>query len=636
MSLLVLVNGRSAAIKEGSTFEFISENPLFTEAEGYTLNIEFPLKDCRQNIEIFGFINRHGHNAIGRPVDMEIRSGINVFRGVGVITSVSDIVCKVQFLSGKSADNYYNSLSEVFVNELDLGAVPSEFWLAKDVSVERAWAGHAGGMDMVAIPYVNENTGNIINNTKRDTSIDTSSGGAPGFNHVWKEPEEAKDVEFYTMYLSWFPYLLDIAKKICKAIDFDFDFTQWENSKWRELLLCNAVPGTWSFDWNLLLPRWSVLEFFQKLEPLLEGFFDFDMINNKIAFRFYSDAIDENIVTVDNVIDEFSSDVFDADETDCKLISQRYVGYAQSSNKSALAYSCDWLMYKYQANRDLYISELETPGELYRLANTNNWSSYDKLIYGPRGGLKSQCFYLKSVDRYVSHRVIQTSWWDDGWGQSDYRNVLCYLRRVPMMFNVFGSRNVPSQESKIGSPDLSIEYVPAVIDDTDMRRMLFMPLGEFEEEFGEPMLEEDMKDGSTLKIWDSLTMRYLEQGNQEKAAYFSNIAVGFYPGASECFRGADEIFPIIDNFEMDLYWYPWYARNKEYTLALDSSAGKFNGVPKVDTNVRFEFSFLSDSMPDVKNVFLIRGKRYLCEKLTTTFSTRGMSRKLKGTFWRID
>ena len=56
----IIVDGKEAVLKAGSSFEYISENPLFTEAEGYSLEIEFPLKDCPENILIFGALHVQG------------------------------------------------------------------------------------------------------------------------------------------------------------------------------------------------------------------------------------------------------------------------------------------------------------------------------------------------------------------------------------------------------------------------------------------------------------------------------------------------------------------------------------------------------------------------------------------------
>ena len=34
----ILVNGREAVLKANASFEYVSENPLFTEAEDYTIS----------------------------------------------------------------------------------------------------------------------------------------------------------------------------------------------------------------------------------------------------------------------------------------------------------------------------------------------------------------------------------------------------------------------------------------------------------------------------------------------------------------------------------------------------------------------------------------------------------------------
>lgn len=640
--LTITIEGRQAAIKKGSSFDFVRENPLFSEAEDFTLNISFPLKDCPRNVEIFGYINRHGHKCLGRPFHMSISSGFNNFKGTGVIASVSDIECKVQFLAGKASENYYSDLDQIFINNLDLGEIPSEYWKADDVPVSKAWAGHAGGMDMVALPYVNEGTGNIINNTRLlnpDEAVkDSEASGAgkfmPGSDQVWKIPDELEDPETYMMYLSWFPYLIDIAEKICSAIGFSCDFSKWRNSKWNELLLCHAVPATWNYEWATLMPHWSVLEFFRNLEPLIEGEFSIDMISKSIRFDFYSDSISAGMVELDKVIDEFESEVYEK-EQECSLISERYLGYADNDSKAGRPYSCAWLIRDYRQMNVKRIYEFDTPEDLQAKALADKWRNYLSLgKYDRSRYWLGDCSYIKSQDRYVSNRVIMVS-------ESEPTSLpgtvtkVSRVYRVPVMLNAFGPRNVPELRKDAESVDYTLQFVPAVVDDTDNRRMLFLPLGDYEIRSADPIVDEDNSPVGAA-IYDSATMKLLEEGEDDGSkAYFSNMAVGFYPGAAECSRGGNEIYPILDNFEMDHYWAPWYAKNPEYTLSLDSGSGKFAGVPHVNSLVKFEFTFISDTLPDVRSVFLIRGHRYLCEKLTANFSEDGMSQKIKGTFWRI-
>lgn len=54
----IYVNNKLAALKKGTSFEYVSENRLFSGSDGYTLTITFLLKGCPENIAIFGHINR--------------------------------------------------------------------------------------------------------------------------------------------------------------------------------------------------------------------------------------------------------------------------------------------------------------------------------------------------------------------------------------------------------------------------------------------------------------------------------------------------------------------------------------------------------------------------------------------------
>ena len=55
----------------------------------------------------------------------------------------------------------------------------------------------------------------------------------------------------------------------------------------------------------------------------------------------------------------------------------------------------------------------------------------------------------------------------------------------------------------------------------------------------------------------------------------------------------------------------------------------------VDPLQKFKFSFLSDTIPNPRAIFNIAGKRYVCEKITATFSEDGMSQLLKGEFYPL-
>ncbi|MBQ6166650.1 MAG: hypothetical protein IJK41_04355 [Muribaculaceae bacterium] len=46
--MILTINGKLAALKKGSSIEYVSENRIFTDADDYSMEIELPLADCPQ------------------------------------------------------------------------------------------------------------------------------------------------------------------------------------------------------------------------------------------------------------------------------------------------------------------------------------------------------------------------------------------------------------------------------------------------------------------------------------------------------------------------------------------------------------------------------------------------------------
>ena len=121
----IYVNNQLAALKKGTSFEYVSENRMFSGSDGYTLTITFPLRGCPQYIAIFGNINRADVIAQKEIYDCEIRDkGFYKFGSI-TITEISEVEVKTQFLEGRSEQNFDKTFDKVYINELDLGTPPT-------------------------------------------------------------------------------------------------------------------------------------------------------------------------------------------------------------------------------------------------------------------------------------------------------------------------------------------------------------------------------------------------------------------------------------------------------------------------------------------------------------------------------
>lgn len=93
----ILINGKLAALKENTSFEYIADNRLFSGSDGYSLTITFPLRGCSQNLSIFGNINRADVAAKKVIFDCQIIDRALVLRGSIIVTEISQAEVKTQF-----------------------------------------------------------------------------------------------------------------------------------------------------------------------------------------------------------------------------------------------------------------------------------------------------------------------------------------------------------------------------------------------------------------------------------------------------------------------------------------------------------------------------------------------------------
>lgn len=611
----IYLNNKLAAIKKGSSFEYISENRLFSGSDDYTLSISFPLKDCPMNIDIFGNINRADISVKKVIFDCEIRDKALIKVGTAVVTEISDTEVKCQFLEGRSEQNYDNYFNKVFINQLELGEGPTRSQLS--ASPEDAWNPEFSNFTCVALPWINNSSESGLSHNFAKPVVNSDSFS--NIDHWEWDNEDTSD-------LTWQPYLIYVTKKIFESLGYSCNFSEWENHRgFKYIVICNVLPSSWElYDFSNALPAWTVEEFMYKLELFLGGEFLVDHRNKTISFSFIRDILkDSNTVYISDVVNELTK------EEDIENNGSEYL-----ESKNLYYKTQDWEIWKYLSCR-WYIDRWKTLiveyDSLANLIDENKGyrqvSKREDVSFSVRGNSLSKILYAKDVNTYF---IIKPFLKGIGNSVDGVRFYNYYMNLQPI--NIFGERLISDKEDwsseEIEIVPACIDFIPQLPDSIKNQRYkcIYVSPGSFSEGSNSGSLNED-------GIYDTTRQQdNLLRGSAENSGeYYDTLYLAYWDGSRR--ESSRMPFPEIEDIYIKSDWSGFELRPFNFRL---TGFGSFHDiVNKIDTQTKVTFRFLSNKIPEVKSIFNIRGKRYICEKLTATFTENGMSQLIKGVFYPL-
>lgn len=413
--------------------------------------------------------------------------------------------------------------------------------------------------------------------------------------------------------LSWQPYLIYITKKICEAVGYTPDFSKWEDSEeYKYLLICNTLPFAWYMPgFANALPHWTVEEYFEKLELFLGGEFDFDHRGKRISFAFTQATLAEKQpVQLEHIIEEHSTEV-KVEEENCEYAEQKNLFYKDCDHEMWKFYSCDWFIKGWQNRVIRYKS-------LTELMNANRGYATWRGQHGRNSNI-DKLLYAEDCDAYFVIRAVSRQIQVGIRAGHIYVYYLYKCRLQPV--NLFGGRIVNDDEE---ADSQEIEFVPAWIDDTEEKygRVLFLSFSAYDED-NNTTSEND----SDHPFMQTHTVSSLAAGEKDKKAeYYDRIYVGFWDGSQNTMGKLPR--PWVEDIEIRDDWSNFSYLH--FSLRINNrQQNRRRIIHNIEPKMKTTFKFLSDTIPDVRSVFHIRGKKYLCEKITATFTENGMSQLLK-------
>ena len=668
MAISLVIDGKEASVKKGSSIEYVSENRIFTDADDYSMEIELPLAECPQNIAIFGHLTRKDIDTDKIFFDAVLQD--TKFRKVGavVITGITNESVKVQFLEKRSYQNFYPHFDETYIDELDLGEWPHIFpdnissggmsgsrpgWEdAIYMTPAQMWA---CWQDYTALPWVNNYSGNLQNCARWNASAN---------KYEWKVVADDDNDTDFTRGFSFQPNLLWLTKKICDVLGYSYDFSKWENSDYKYLLICNTLPYSWSNrKWAAALPHWTINEFFKELEKFLLMEFDIDHARNKVTCSVTAENVSgAGLVCIDKVTDAFSVEVStDEDDTGYKAMLNQ--GFVDGGHRLDNIYNAQWYIERmtradgmvkcteWATLADLFASDLPQDSVLDTGGGRSDYVQYPGGKWGLHHVQDIDTYFVLEVMKRVEYRTTPFTINSEAlkWGN------VCRLVPVNRFGTLLLDREHPDEVEEMN-------IVPAWIDETDENygNLVFLDCGETGEDDEANASQTHTGRRPGVEVVDpDVVIQFgafpsVSSGEQQKSgAVFDKLFVAYWwgdytkckprlphPWTDTFDMTYSYVLPqvLTDTSQVQIVWGVIYS-GKSLSLRINNRAygqGTQRATfTEVDQKKKYTFSFLAEEIPNVRSLFHIDGKRYLCEKLQVTFTEDGMVSLIKGTFYKI-
>jgi hypothetical protein len=117
---------------------------------------------------------------------------------------------------------------------------------------------------------------------------------------------------------------------------------------------------------------------------------------------------------------------------------------------------------------------------------------------------------------------------------------------------------------------------------------------------------------------------------QESTEFLDKLFVAFSEGIRNPLKYPRPTIDTIEVMSDGGYFSKPHSLSLQFAYFKDSHYAR-----KIDPIHKYSFKFLSDDIPNVRALFYIKGKQFICEKITATFNEHGMSQLLKGDFYEV-
>lgn len=596
----LIINNLPASLNKDETLKLQHENPFTTENGEYTYEITLPMDSVNQ--KIFGHINRHDVAQKKITFPAMLYSGMTLLLyGDAILTSVTESEIGIQLVGNSSATNF--TYDDIYIDEMNL-----EEQLLDD--------------ELFYLTVYNKSAGALM--CERFYRYDKNSNTLT----LMFGTGETQRADSRPYYPSRSYMLATVMNTVLRSMQYTILENALANTLFYDIVVVNASYSRTKKTFSDSLPHWTVKEFFINLGQLMGVSFIFDSKNKTVNILSQKKFALANVVHLDQVVDEFECSMDNEDESN---ITSDIFEYDLQDEQQKQYEQIDQNLY----STILLASDLN---EAYTFIDAMGTEKYtyaamiNNVIYaGKENASAPYGFYLRPIDNLRASGIVKQE-----------PNVT--LKFAPVHYTT-ASVNISEVAANRASVVIGTQngvLVPAVEGNE------YLPSSNV------VIRPDTSENNNIIATIESEKTDNSYKPDQFHIALLNDYALQSFPVSFTPIDTEDAIertvfdYPlpyVINNSE-----YLWYINalgvlyanpNRKKSLSLQSIVGEETiGTLLRDNHLNYKKSvtykkqfIFRNGIPDVRAKFVIRGKTYICNKLTFEVDNNGIIPLMEGEFY---
>ena len=579
MTTQLIINGVETVLPQNFAVTVKRENSFFTKSGEYTYDATIRL-DNPVNRSLYGFLHR-----LNKEEQLEtdrsavlIADGHVYCRGKEIITRWTDDTVSIQIVSGESELNYF--------------------------------IGQDRKISSLNMPSVNTISSLFDPRVVYPTIVDPDSGTAYNYaiwdNNVFYIPTGMRRHQ---------PRLCPMVRMVIEALGYTIGTDQLQDSDFRYAFLVNVSATS---EFAKMLPGWTVKDFLTEVEKFCGVVFvtensDPDHPTCDIIFR-HQYYMDVRQYTLKNVVDAYEAEIDDKGSDN--EISSKDIVYDLPDNK-------------YSRHQRLPESFLDT----VTVVDCDGYGQVESALKA--AGPRTVAVNTTDGRKYILRHVSMSRVWYAGTKYEVTKVVeKDVIEEVDFLKNL-------EREDPDGNEPVTMKIIPAPIDwylydrlhtpdDTwngIMRAIVIPGISGMEQEV--EVTEESVSD---YDIYDAIG-NYSEPSDGSASQLYVALCNGEHPRDNHMIPVAyvDAYLETMAAQSMGEYFGTYTG-----SLMLQSlDEALYSNGYEIDTRHAYTVETYDPNVIDVRQVYVIRNKRFVCRDVEEVITADGRQKKWKGTFYPI-